>query len=181
MTLTAKQQRFVEEYLVDLNATQAAIRAGYSEKTARDIGHENLAKPNIAEAIAEAQAKRSERTRITADMVLEELAAIAFADMGDYIQIGEDGAVRFDFSRLPEGGTRVIAQIVQEEYMDGQGKAARPVRRTKFKLYDKRAALVDIGRHLGMFNDRLTLGADDSLKQLMEAVNGRTRGLPKDQ
>ena len=68
--LTAKQDRFVAEYLIDLNATQAAIRAGYSEKTARFIGAENLTKPNIAAAVAAAQAKRSERTEIDADYVL---------------------------------------------------------------------------------------------------------------
>ena len=68
--LTPKQQRFVEEYLIDLNATQAAIRAGYSEKTAKEIGSENLTKPNIAKAIQEAQSKLSERTGITQDYVL---------------------------------------------------------------------------------------------------------------
>ena len=68
--MTPKQQRFVDEYLIDLNATQAAIRAGYSEKTARQVGAENLSKPDIAAAIeAQAQA-RSQRTKIDADMVL---------------------------------------------------------------------------------------------------------------
>jgi phage terminase small subunit len=67
--LTAKQQRFVEEYLIDLNATQAAIRAGYSEKTAYSIGNENLSKPEIAKAIETAQQERSQRTEITADRV----------------------------------------------------------------------------------------------------------------
>ena len=71
--MTDKQQRFVEEYLVDLNATQAAIRAGYSEKTARKIGHENVTKPDIQAAIAKARGKQTERTNITADMVLEGL------------------------------------------------------------------------------------------------------------
>lgn len=71
--LTPKQQRFVEEYLIDLNATQAAIRAGYSEKTARDIGCENLAKPNIAKAIQEAQESLSNKTQLTVDMVVNGL------------------------------------------------------------------------------------------------------------
>ena len=71
--LTPKQQRFVEEYLIDLNATQAAIRAGYSEKTARDIGCENLAKPNIAKAIEEAQEKLSNKTQVTVEMVVQGL------------------------------------------------------------------------------------------------------------
>ena len=71
--LTPKQQRFVEEYLIDLNATQAAIRSGYSEKTARDIGCENLAKPNIAKAIEEAQEKLSNKAQVTVEMVVQGL------------------------------------------------------------------------------------------------------------
>ena len=74
--LTAKQQRFAEEYLVDLNATRAAMRAGYSEKTAQKIGSENLSKPDIAVAIAEAQAARSKRTETTQDWVIKRLVAI---------------------------------------------------------------------------------------------------------
>lgn len=70
MALTGKQQRFVDEYLVDLNATQAAIRAGYSEKTAGSIGEENLKKPDIAAAIQQEMNKRSERTKVDADYVL---------------------------------------------------------------------------------------------------------------
>mgnify|MGYP000495309096 CR=1 FL=1 len=72
MALTSKQQRFVDEYLIDLNGAKAAIRAGYSEKTARNIASENLAKPDIAEAVAAAAAMRSERTQIDADWVLRE-------------------------------------------------------------------------------------------------------------
>src|SRR5271166_5586839 len=68
MKLTPKQARFVQEYLIDLNAAQAAIRAGYSAKTARVIGHENLTKPDIAAAIEKAKAKRAERTELTSDM-----------------------------------------------------------------------------------------------------------------
>ena len=71
--LTLKQQRFVEEYLIDLNATQAAIRAGYSEKTAKEIGSENLTKPNIAKAIEEAQEKLSNKTQVTVEMVVQGL------------------------------------------------------------------------------------------------------------
>jgi phage terminase small subunit len=67
MPLTLKQERFINEYLIDLNATQAAIRAGYSEKTARSTGAENLTKPDIAAAVATAQGDRTERTNITQD------------------------------------------------------------------------------------------------------------------
>ena len=85
--MTAKQERFVQEYLVDLNATQAALRAGYSEKTARSIGAENLSKPDIEKAIADALEARRLRTEITQDRVLEELAAIAFAPLPEVREV----------------------------------------------------------------------------------------------
>ncbi|WP_431321665.1 terminase small subunit [Rhizobium sp. YTU87027] len=80
MPLTPKQERFVEEYLIDLNATQAAIRSGYSKKTAGSVGAENLTKPEIQAALSAAQNARSERTEITADMVLEQWWKLATAD-----------------------------------------------------------------------------------------------------
>ena len=86
MTLTDRQQRFVEEYLTDLNATQAAIRAGYSEDTARAIGCENLTKPDIAAAIEAAMAERSKRVQITADEVLRELVDVALGDVNELIE-----------------------------------------------------------------------------------------------
>ena len=83
--LTKKQQLFVDEYLIDLNATQAAIRAGYSVDTAREIGCENLTKPNIQQAIAKVMAERSKRTGINQDRVVLELAKIAFVKMTDIV------------------------------------------------------------------------------------------------
>jgi len=90
--LTNKQQCFVDEYLIDLNATQAAIRAGYSEKTARQTGTENLSKPVIAKAIDAATRKRSERTKIDADWVLKRLANEAEADMSELYN--DDGSIK---------------------------------------------------------------------------------------
>ncbi len=89
--LTAKQQRFVDEYLIDLNATQAAIRAGYSEKTAFSIGTENLRKPLIQKAIQQRKQAREQRTEITQDRVIQELAAIGFARATDYAKIVPGG------------------------------------------------------------------------------------------
>jgi len=83
MSLTDKQQRFVAEYLVDLNATQAAIRAGYSEKTARQVGSENLSKPDIADAIAKRQAKVAKKVEVTVESLateLEEARALALIE-----------------------------------------------------------------------------------------------------
>lgn len=84
MALTLKQERFVEEYLVDLNATAAAIRAGYKETTAAQQGHNLLQKPAIELAVQAAQAARGKRTKITGDQVVSELAKIAFAKADDY-------------------------------------------------------------------------------------------------
>ena len=84
--LSPKQERFVHEYLVDLNALQAAIRAGYSKDTAGAIGHENLKKPEIQAAIAKARQEQQERTQITADSVVKEVALIAFADARELVQ-----------------------------------------------------------------------------------------------
>ena len=100
MKLTPKQARFVQEYLIDLNAAQAAIRAGYSAKTARVIGHENLTKPDIAAAIKKAMAERAERTELTADWVVDELRKIAGANMADYMKANPAGDPYLDFSAL---------------------------------------------------------------------------------
>ena len=108
--LTKKQKMFVAEYLVDLNATQAAIRAGYSEKNAGKIGPELLGKTRISEAIQEQMDARENRTLITADKVLEELAKIGFSNLADYIQVRRDGTAYVDLSEL----TREQAAAVQE-------------------------------------------------------------------
>lgn len=172
--MTPKQATFVREYLTDLNATQAAIRAGYSRRTAAFIGAENLKKPYMAEAIRIAMAERAAKTEITAERVLRELAKIGFANMDDFMKLTPDGSAVLDFSRLTAEQAAAISEITVEEFRDGNGDDARPVRRVKFKLHDKRAALVDIGRHLGMFNDKLTLkgDAENPLTILVQQLQG---------
>lgn len=167
MALTAKQRRFVEEYLVDLNATQAAIRAGYSSKTAASIGEENLRKPDIAKAVQEAQEARSKRTKITQDMVLAELAKIGFSDIRKVMRWGET-IVRID---TDDDGQEVerpyhgIALIDSSEIDDSTAAAIAEVSEgregLKIKMHDKKGALVDIGRHLGMFKDKVELSGKD--------------------
>ncbi|MDY2987983.1 MAG: terminase small subunit, partial [Peptoniphilus sp.] len=93
MALNKKQKRFVEEYLIDLNATQAAIRAGYSPKTAKEIGSENLTKPNIKSEIDKAIAERSKRTGINADRILQELGKLGFVNIADVVDL-ETGKVK---------------------------------------------------------------------------------------
>jgi len=142
--LTDKQRRFCEEYIVDFNATQAAIRAGYSEKTAAAIGAENLTKPNIQEFIRGLQKELSERTKITAEMVIQELAKIGFSDIKNYF---EGDQKQRDITRLDNKLTAAVSQIkVTETEWEGGRKVVK-----EFKLHDKVRALEDIGKHLGVF------------------------------
>ena len=156
-TLTDKQRCFVEEYLVDLNASAAARRVGYSGR-ARTQGWRLMKQPAVAAAIERAMRARARRTRISADAVLTELAAVAFADMGDYMVLGEDGALRFDFSALPEGATKAVAEVTQEEFNARHAGETRTVRRTRFKLHSKLTALQRLGQHLGLFKPPLAPG-----------------------
>lgn len=134
---------FCAEYLIDLNATQAAIRAGYSEKQAAIIGHENLRKPNIAAAIAERQKERSQRVEITQDRVLKELARVAFADPRSVMTWGPNGVRLKDSADL----TADEAALVAEASESSTG--------IKLKTNDRLKALELIGKHLGMFTDKI--------------------------
>jgi len=173
MALTNKQARFVEEYMVDLNATQAAIRAGYSAKTAADIGRQALRKTPVALAIAERQRAISERTGVTAERVIEELAKIGFANMQDYMRANADGDPYLDFSNLTRDQAAALAEVTVEDFKDGRGEDARDVRRVKFKLHDKRAALVDLGKHLGLFKERVEHTGKDGGPIEVEEVSAR--------
>lgn len=149
--LTEKQKRFAEEYLIDLNATQAAIRAGYSPNTARDIGCENLAKPNIRACIDKEIAERSKRTGINQDRVIRELARLAFVNANDVIDMEEatlkDGATEDD--------TAAIASVKVKTIPTKEGEGIE----REIKLTDKLKALELLGKHLGMFKDKVEIDA----------------------
>ena len=140
--LNPKQQRFVEEYLIDLNATQAAIRAGYSPKTATAIASENLAKPNISAAIACAMAERSKRTGITQDRVLEELAKVAFIKLTDIVD--DTGKIKADAT----DEDRACIESIKYKRTDTDTGYSEE---REVKASPKLKALELIGRHLGMF------------------------------
>ena len=160
MKLTAKQIRFVDEYMVDFNATQAAIRAGYKAKTAHVIGAENLRKPKIAEEIASRQKDLQKRTEISQDRVVKELARIAFADATDYVCVET-------LTYENEDGTVSPVQIVSPKDTDtlsaDQRAAIASIKQgangVEIKLHDKIKALELLGRHIGMFNDKLEVKA----------------------
>lgn len=171
MPLTNKQRAFVREYLTDLNATQAAVRAGYSEKTARAVGHENLTKPHIATEIQEAMHERAERTNITADRVLRELAKLAFSNLLDFFRLTCEGEPAVDLSNVTPEQAAALTELTVEDFKDGRGDEARDVRRVKIKMADKRQALELLGRHLGLFDAKHDdqEGAD-ALKAFVDAL-----------
>ena len=156
--LTDKQQRFVEEYLIDLNATQAAIRAGYkatSKNSFEVIGYQLLQKSSVSEHIQLAIAERSRRTGINQDRVIQELARIAFVNPQNVIN-SEDASVRADASE----DDLACIQSVKVKTMDGE-KGSSTER--EVRLADKMRALELLGKHLGMFKDKIELDADMEL------------------
>lgn len=160
VTLTPKQQTFVDEYLIDLNATQAAIRAGYSSNRASEIGYQLLHKTTVRAAIDAAQAKRSERTEITQDMVLRELAKIGFADIRKVVRWGNTEIRLNDgsddgFVEAYHGLALTSSDQVDDETAAAIAEISQGKEGLKVKFHDKRAALVDMGRHLGMFKERV--------------------------
>ncbi len=143
--LTAKQQRFCDEYLIDLNATQAAIRAGYSVKTANEQGSQLLAKLSIQEVIGKEMAERSRRTGINQDRVVLELAKLAFVNIADVVDL-ENATVR---QSATDDDLACIQSIKIKPSEFGEER--------EIKLYDKKASLELLGKHLGMFKDNMNL------------------------
>lgn len=144
--LTEKQQRFVDEYLVDLNATQAAVRAGYSAKTANEQGSQLLAKLSIQQVIGERMAERSKRTGVNQDRVVLELAKIAFVKMTDIV----DNQGRIKSSATADDLACIESMKYKESVSDTGSSVEREV-----KISPKLKALELLGKHLGMWNDKL--------------------------
>lgn len=149
--LTPKQARFVEEYLIDLNATQAAIRAGYSAATAEQIGYQLLQKTLVSAAVARAKAERSARIGLHADRVLEELAAVGFAKLDDFATWGPG---RFSLLDSEEVDARAVQAITLKETTIPTENGDIVKTEQGIKLHDKIGTLKLLGQHLGMFAEK---------------------------
>lgn len=170
MALTPKQRRFVDEYLIDLNATQAAVRAKYSARTANEQGARLLANVSVQAAIQQRMKAREARTEITQDKVLRELAKIGFSDIRKIVKWGETevrvadddsgdlmpyhGLALVDSSEVDDDTAAAIAEV-------SQGREG-----LKVKLHDKKGALVEMGRHLGLFIPKGHADLDVELKRI---------------
>ena len=168
--LTEKQKKFVDEYLIDLNATQAAMRAGYSEKTARSIGQRLLTNVDIQKYMQEKQKELQERTSIRQEDVLRELATIGFAKITDFVGIYNGHVIPQDTADIPKDKIGAIASI--EAGRDG----------IKIRLNSKLDALEKIGRHLGMFdNNRAQETAENNLIERMKDSVQLMEGIDEDE
>jgi phage terminase small subunit len=150
--LSDKQKLFIEEYLVDLNATQAALRAGYAPKRAYAMGHENLRKPEIAAALSAAMAERSERTKIDQDRVVLEIARLAFSDVRKLF----DGTRLKRMDEIDDATAAAISSVKVSTRQVGEGEVEHIA---EIKFWPKTTALEQAGKHIGLF------GADNLQKK----------------
>ena len=165
-----RQRLFVLEYLNDWNATQAAIRAGYSKKTARQIGSENLSKPVIQAAI---QAEIAERAMGPSE-VLQRLGDMARGDIGELMEIRATG-FELDLMAAKDANKTKLIKRVKQRVTTYNGKGPndmdREVIETEVELYDAQAALVQLGRHHGLFTDTLKLEGSLNVTNLQQVLD----------
>ena len=164
---TEKQERFVQEYLTDLNASAAARRAGYSPKTAGQTGFDLLKNPKIQVALRNALQRRSERTKITQDRVLHELACIAFADLRGALTWGAEGVELIASDQIDDETAAAIASISHTVTNDSGSLRVR--------LHDKLRALEKLGRHLGLFDGQGSQDPYESAQRIKNALRDMVR------
>ena len=141
--LTPRQQRFVEEYLVDPNGHQAALRAGYAPRGARQTVTHLLKRPEVAQAIRRGMDARAERMRLDADRVLAELVRIAFADIGNLVDWGPDGVTLKPKQTVSADDRAAVAEVAAGAGRYGAGP--------RLRLHSKQRALDAIARHFGLY------------------------------
>lgn len=165
--MTEKQKIFADEYLIDLNATRA-YKVAYphvkNDKTAAAAATRLLRNVKVQKYIEERMQDRQKRTEITQDRVLQELAAIAFSRATDFVQIVNDRVILTDTSKLSDIQIRAIAGIKE-------GKNG-----IELKLNDKEKALELLGRHLGMFKDRVEVSGLEDEKKKLDDILQQMRG-----
>jgi len=168
--LSPQQKEFVREYFKDFNATQAAIRAKYNPKCAHDTGCRLLKKAEVQVALAKVSEKEARKAEITPERVLDEEKCIAFCDVRQIF----DSGIRIHPKDLPEEIARAVAGIdIIENEVTG-------VTTYKYRFWDKGKALERLSKHLGLYEkDNKQRSAAEALRAFLEAVNGRTRGLPR--
>jgi len=180
--LVPRRDRFPEEYIIDLNGTKAAIRCGFSKKTARQAAARLLSNVNIQKKIQELQEARSQRTQITADEVLEELRILLHSDIKNYIEINEDtGAIRAKgFDEMPPNASRALEAITENRTIHESAKGEDSIVNEKvtFKLHSKAKALELAMQHLGMLKTKFEAPElEDALNRNSMSIEGLRKSL----
>jgi phage terminase small subunit len=145
--MTPRQKRFVEEYLVDLNATQALIRAGYSAHSAGHNAYALLKRPEVKAGVSRGRARLARSSKVSAERVIQEYAALAFSDLRQLVDWGPDGVVPKAAGEISDDAARALAEVSDTRSRAGNGTV-------KVKLHDKKGALDALARHLGLFVER---------------------------
>lgn len=170
--ITPKQKAFVREYLKDLNATQAAERAGYSKKTARSSAARLLTKENIQHFVALGAKKISDKLEVQIDDILRETMLIAHSDIGEIIDFSGDEPRLRPANQISERARRSISSFKVKRYMEKRGDDKLEVEITEFKLWSKVEALALLGKYRKLWSDRLEIVGDPS-KPITFAIVGR--------
>ncbi len=163
--LSPKHKQFCKEYIIDLNASQAYIRAGYTTKNANNTASKLLAKDHIQAEIQVQLEARAKRTEINADMVIKELALLAFSDTGNLFNSHNQ---LIQVADLPEDVTRTIQEVTSRIEKTGTGEDATYAEIIKIKSYDKKGALDSLGKHFGIYEA-------DNHQQKVEPVSHITK------
>lgn len=177
MNLTARQQRFAQEYLVDLNGLQAALRAGYTPQSAKKNSTRLLTNPLIKDFIAKKQAEIAQKIDLNAQTVLKELLAIATSDLRK--AFNDDGSLK-DMKDIPDDVAKALAgididELYDMEYEGGKAKKVEVGRTKKIKLWDKNKALELLARHLSLLNDKLEVNHNFNFAEKLKAARERSR------
>lgn len=159
MALSPKDERFVQEYMKDLDPERAAVAAGYAKTTARTKAYmwvsSSKHKPELFAEIEKRKAKLAKKAEITAERVIEELAKVGFASMRQFVRIDADGQPQIDLSDTPDDALDALSEVSTETVLEGEGsgeeRVTHRVRKTKIKLHDKLKALMALGEHVGAF------------------------------
>lgn len=154
-----KQAAFVRFYNLDrTNAQAAAIKAGYAPGSAKVSASRLLRQPHIIAQLDKMEQRQAKRIQITLDEIVDELAHIARANITDFVEFNSEGEPVINLAKASREQLAAIGEVSVEDFVDGRGEDARDVRRVRFKLLDKKGALVDLGKHLGGFVNRNTHG-----------------------
>ena len=172
----SRHEIFALEYVKDLNGTRAAIAVGYSAKTADRAASRLLSNVEVRALLAKLTKKHADKLDLSAEKVLSELSSMGFSNMLDYIKATEEGSAYVDLSNLTREQSSAIQEVTVDAYVEGKGKHARKVKRTKLKLVDKIRSLELLGKHLKLFTERIEVGGIEGLADMIAAARKRANG-----